>query len=213
MIKKIILGVLFVGLSGFLIFGAVNRTLAKTNDSRTEANGGGRYQSEEIGLAKVSEDENPNGKNQSLNRSLNRPETDPQYGNWINRSENDSEYGNGLGRTDSERTGVPNPQATAGEWAEYEGTVISSDDVMIVVETIDDTQIVIEGRALAFMQEVGYTTMVGNNLLINGFYEDGEFKVATIDDLTTGDSIVIRDENGRPGWAGNGWGGQLDNDN
>ena len=40
MIKKIILGVLFVGLSGFLIFGAVNRTLAKTNDDRKEVNGG-----------------------------------------------------------------------------------------------------------------------------------------------------------------------------
>lgn len=195
MIKKIILGVLFVGLSGFLIFGAVNRTLAKTNDSRPEVNGGGRYQSEEISQAKGAENENPNGRNQSLNRS-------------VNRSETDSQYGNGRGSQDGDRTGVPDPQATAGEWAEYEGNVISVDSSMILVETVDGSEIVIEGRALLFMQDSGFVTSIGNTLLITGFYEDDEYKVATIVDQTTGETIVVRDEGGRPGWAGNGWGGR-----
>ncbi|PKO06284.1 MAG: hypothetical protein CVU41_07570 [Chloroflexi bacterium HGW-Chloroflexi-3] len=185
MIKQIILGVLFVGLSGFLIFGAVNRTLAKTNGVRTEVIGGGRYQSEEIGLAKVSEDENPYGRNQSLNRSLNRSETDPQYGN-------------GGGSQVGDRTGVPDPQATAGEWAEYEGNVISIDSSMILVETDDGSEIVIEGRALVFMQDSGFVTHVGNTLFITGFYEDDEYKVTTIIDHTTGKTIVVRDEGGRP---------------
>jgi hypothetical protein len=199
MIKKIILGVLFVGLGGFLIFGAVNRTLAKTNDVRTEVNWGGRYQSEEIDLAKVAEDENPYGRNQSLNRSLTRSETD-------------SQYGNGGGSRDGDRTGVPDPQATAGEWAEYEGNVISMDSSMILVETEDGDEIVIEGRALLFMQDSGFVTNVGNTLFITGFYEDDEYKVATIIDQTTGETIVVRDEGGRPGWAGNGWGGSGSTD-
>lgn len=199
MIKKIILGVLFTALSGFLIFSAVNRTLAKTNDVRTEVNGGGRYQSQEIGLAKGAEDENPFGRNQSLNRSLNRSETDPQYGN-------------GGGLRDSDRTGVPDPQVTAGVWAEYEGNVISMDSSMILVETDDGDEIVIEGRALLFMQDSGFVTSIGNTLLITGFYEDDEYKVATIVDQTTGESIVVRDEGGRPGWAGNGWGGSTSSD-
>ena len=199
MIKKIILGVLFLGLGGFLIFGAVNRTLAKTNDVRTEVNWGGRYQSEEIDLAKVAEDENPYGRNQSLNRSLTRSETD-------------SQYGNGGGSRDGDRTGVPDPQATAGEWAEYEGNVISMDSSMILVETEDGDEIVIEGRALLFMQDSGFVTNVGNTLFITGFYEDDEYKVATIIDQTTGETIVVRDEGGRPGWAGNGWGGSGSTD-
>jgi hypothetical protein len=199
MIKKIILWVLFVGLGGFLIFGAVNRTLAKTNDVRTEVNWGGRYQSEEIDLAKVAEDENPYGRNQSLNRSLTRSETD-------------SQYGNGGGSRDGDRTGVPDPQATAGEWAEYEGNVISMDSSMILVETEDGDEIVIEGRALLFMQDSGFVTNVGNTLFITGFYEDDEYKVATIIDQTTGETIVVRDEGGRPGWAGNGWGGSGSTD-
>ncbi len=44
MIKKIILGTLFTALIGFLIFGAVNRTIAKSTDIRIETEGGGRYQ-------------------------------------------------------------------------------------------------------------------------------------------------------------------------
>jgi hypothetical protein len=212
MIKKIILGILFVGLSGFLIFGAVNRTLAKTNDVRTNVNGGGRYQSEESGLAKVAEDENPYGRNQSLNRSENRSKTDSQYGNGFNRSENDTEFRNGLGRTDSDRNGVPDPQATAGEWAEYEGNVISMDSSMILVETVEGSEIVIEGRALLFMQDSGFVTSIGNTLSITGFYEDDEYKVATIVDQTTDEAIVVRDDGGRPGWAGNGWGGRNTSD-
>ena len=195
MIKKIILGVLFVGLSGFLIFGAVNRTLAKTINTRSEANGGGRYQNEELSERELVDRGNPIQRNQQINRS----ETDP-------------DYGKGGGLQDGDRTGVPDPQATAGEWAEYEGKVTSIDSSMIFVETEDGSEIVIEGRALVFMQDSGFVTNVGNTLLISGFYEDDEYKVATIIDQTSGETIVVRDESGRPGWAGNGWGGSNGSD-
>ena len=193
MIKKIILGGLFVGLSGFLLFGAVNRTLAKTNDIRTEANGGGKYQNDSLNQSDHENTGTPIQKNQQLNRS-----------------ENDPDYGNGQGRQDGDRIGIPDPQATAGEWAEYVGSVSTSDSSMITVETTDGNEIIIEGRALSFLEEVGFATDSGNTVLITGFYEDGEFKVATIEDQTTGESIVVRDSTGRPGWAGNGWGGQED---
>lgn len=38
----------------------------------------------------------------------------------------------------------------------------------------------------AFIQKVEHTTMAGNNSLIFGFYEDSEYKVATIVDLAFG---------------------------
>lgn len=216
MIKKIILGTLFVGLIGILIFGAVNRTLAKTNDVRSEVNGGGRYQS--------LTEENPLANNLQYpiekNKTLNRSETDSQYGNGrqgsadedglgngYNRTDNRIGTGNGLTKEDGYGNGIPNPQATAGEWAAYTGTVVIADPVMILVETSDGNQIEIEGRAWSYAQEMGFSTAVGNTLQINGFHEDGEYKVATIEDLTSGQTIVTRDENGRPGWAGDGWGG------
>ena len=186
---------MFVGLSGFLIFGAVNRTLAKTNDIRTEANGGGKYQNDSVKQLDHEDTGTPIQKNQQLNRS----ENDLAYGN-----------GNGQGRQDGDRTGIPDPQATAGEWAEYEGKVTSIDSSMILVETEDGFEIVIEGRALVFMQDSGFVTNVGNTLLISGFYEDDEYKVANIVDQTSGETIVVRDASGRPGWAGNGWGGSKE---
>lgn len=216
MIKKIILGTLFVGLIGFLVFGAVNRTLAKSSDLRTEANGGGRYQALNEGNLQGNNQRTPLEKNLQLNRSA----TDSQYGNGRqgatdinglgngnNRTENRVGTGNGLSKDDTDRNGTPDPQATAGEWAAYTGTVVIADPVMIRVETSDGTQIEIEGRAWSYALEMGFTTAVGNTLQINGFHEDGEYKVATIEDLTSGQTIVTRDENGRPGWAGNGWGG------
>jgi hypothetical protein len=86
------------------------------------------------------------------------------------------------------------------------------DSSMILGETEDGDEIVIEGRALLFMQDSGFVTNVGNTLFITGFYEDDEYKVATIIDQTTGETIVVRDEGGRPGWAGNGWGGSGSTD-
>lgn len=195
MIKKILLGVLFAGITGILIFGAVNRTLAKAGDVRTETNGGGRYENIDKNYDDLDNRGNPTLRNQQ-----------------VNRSEPDPAYGNGKGQLDGDRTGVPDPQADAGEWAEYEGKVSSMDESMILVETEDGSEIIIEGRALSFMQDSGFVTIVGNTLMISGFYEDDEYKVATIIDQTTGEIIVVRDESGRPGWAGNGWGGRTSSD-
>ena len=39
---------------------------------------------------------------------------------------------------------------------------------------------------------------------MTGFYEDGEFKAGTVENLTTGETIVLRDEAGRPMWSGQG---------
>ena len=47
MIKKIILAVLLVGFTGVLVWGGVNRTLAKTgNDEGSNGQGEGQYQSQ-----------------------------------------------------------------------------------------------------------------------------------------------------------------------
>jgi len=39
---------------------------------------------------------------------------------------------------------------------------------------------------------------------VTGFYEDGEFKAGTVENLTTGETIVLRDEAGRTMWPGQG---------
>jgi len=49
---------------------------------------------------------------------------------------------------------------------------------------------------------------VGDEIVVRGFHEDGEFKAGTVENVTTGETITLRDASGRPMWAG---GGQLQN--
>ena len=213
MIKKIILGILLVGTVGFLVFGAVNRTLAKTNDSQLLANGsggngnGGRNQS--LAISQTSNEKN--GDPVQLNQQLNRSEVNTSYGNGKNKQLNSADLtttnGNGQNRQGGNQTGVPDPQATVGDLANYEGIVTSFESDLIIIEATDGTEIVIEGRALSYLEEIGFTTNIGTSYAITGFYEDGEYKIITLQDQSTSETFIVRDPSGRPGWAGNGWGG------
>lgn len=53
--------------------------------------------------------------------------------------------------------------------------------------------------------ENGYHVDVGDELRVTGCEHDNEFAVRQIENLTTGEVITLRDEQGRPGWAGRGW--------
>jgi hypothetical protein len=112
----------------------------------------------------------------------------------------------GNGQSAGTGLGIPSPQADAGQWETVQGTVASFESIALVLNRADGSQLLIEGRALAYALEHNFTTSVGNTLVVEGFHEDGEYKPATISDLTTGASIMLRDAGGRPSWAGNGWG-------
>jgi hypothetical protein len=60
------------------------------------------------------------------------------------------------------------------------------------------------GRPWTFAQEQGFTAEAGDRVTLVGFYENGEFEVGQLDNLTTGLSVTIREDSGRPLWAGGG---------
>jgi hypothetical protein len=178
MLKKIGLGILMIMVTGILVFGAVNRTIAKTGDEST----GGAF-------------------------SGGRGQTDLRDESQQERSFALQNEGRGLGVTGSGGGEQVNPQANPEEWATYTGSVVSFDETLLVVKLEDGSQLEVEGRAWAFAQEVEFQTQVGNRLSLQGFFEDGEFKITTLTDLTSGEWVIFRENNGRPSWAGNGWGG------
>jgi len=53
--------------------------------------------------------------------------------------------------------------------------------------------------------ENGYQVNVGDELRVTGVEHDDEFSVRQIENPSTGEVITLRDEQGRPGWAGRGW--------
>lgn len=99
--------------------------------------------------------------------------------------------GAGQGRNETVRTVV---------WETLTGevTVVDSE---ITVKTATGEVVVGMGQS-AYRES--FALQVGDEVAVTGFYEDGEFKAGTVENLTTGETIVLRDETGRPMWAGQG---------
>jgi hypothetical protein len=86
------------------------------------------------------------------------------------------------------------------EWETLTGEVIIVDGE-ITIQTAEGQVLVGMGQS-AYRE--GFALEVGDEITVLGFYEDGEFKAGTVENLTTGETIVLRDETGRPMWAGQG---------
>ncbi|MGD8624288.1 MAG: hypothetical protein PVJ34_07120 [Anaerolineae bacterium] len=112
-------------------------------------------------------------------------------------------YG-GEGNTETPGDGTGTGQAQVDEWLTLAGSVVSVDADELLVQTDDGQQILIDGRARRFLDELGFAAQIGQRLQLTGFYEDGDFEVGTVENLTTGQTVEIRDETGRPLWAGRG---------
>ena len=56
-----------------------------------------------------------------------------------------------------------------------------------------------------YREERSFTISEGDDVVVQGYHEDGEFKAGTVKNLTTGMEIVLRDAaTGRPMWSGYG---------
>lgn len=90
------------------------------------------------------------------------------------------------------------------DWVTLKGQIISISSEALEIKTVTAGSLEIEGRSWRFIRELGYIPVEGNEVVVQGFYENGEFEVSTIQDLTTELIIKIRDEYGRPMWGGGG---------
>ena len=84
--------------------------------------------------------------------------------------------------------------------------MVSVDENTLAVEAANGEVILMENRAWWFVLDQGFVTEPGDQLRLIGFYEDGDFEVGRIDNLSSGATVLVRDENGRPLWAGGGRG-------
>jgi len=157
MLKKVVLGLLVVGLIGILAAGAVTRTLAKTGSEEGYGAGQGHGQG--------------NGSSQ---------------GDIVR---------------DGDQTGTG--QAEVDEWLTLAGAVVSADADVLVVDTASG-EVAVENRGWWYAQEQGFVAQAGDQVVLTGFYENEDFEVGQIDNLTSGQTVTLRDENGRPMWAGRG---------
>jgi hypothetical protein len=193
MVKKIMLGTLLIGLIGILVTGAVIRTRGKT-ELVAEAHGYGYgHDHDEVGEC---------------------AEVEPGQGRGWGNGETGTYATGGSGRGrggygGQGREGAPGinsiGKASVEEWLMLQGSVVSVDSDALVVQTASSgEQVTMENRAWWFAQEQGFSAQVGDQVTLVGFYENGDFEIGQINDATTSQTVLVRDENGQPLWAGRG---------
>ena len=82
------------------------------------------------------------------------------------------------------------------------GTVVQLDGSELVLQTPGGEQIAAGLGKPSYWESLGITLQAGDPVEITGFWEDGEFEVLTLTATATAQTAVLRDESGRPLWAG-----------
>ena len=100
--------------------------------------------------------------------------------------------------------GTGTGQAQVDEWLTLGGIVVAADQDALVVQTAAGEQVVVENRPWSYAQQQGFAAQPGDQVTLVGFYEDDTLEVGQIADATNGQTVQLRDETGRPMWAGRG---------
>ncbi len=123
------------------------------------------------------------------------------YESAINAPMGNAGYGQGAnGRGQGAAGQGSNVVVGTVEWETVTG-IVTVVDSEITVQTAQGEIVVGMGQS-AYRES--FELAVGDQVSVLGFYEDGEFKAGTVENLTTGETITLRDETGRPMWAGRG---------
>ena len=98
-----------------------------------------------------------------------------------------------------------NAECEAHEWLILKGTVVEGTESGgdIVIRSEEGEQVTV-GTGPQWLQSQDFTLLEGDEVTINGFWEDGEFKAGEIIRERDQASITLRDADGHPAWAGNG---------
>jgi len=181
MIKKIILGVVVLGISAVVIYGGVYRTTVRTET-----------------------EEKANRSERNLSTSQRMSEEGNQERQGKNRTSSSDGQQGGKNRSESDHI---TSDEEFKDMVSFTGTVTQVNEDQLVILSEEGNEIVIENRAWWFATDAGFFAGIGDSIASKGFYESvDKFEVSYIENLTKGVELQIREESGRPLWAGNGRG-------
>ena len=215
MVKKIVLGTLFVGLVGLLIFGAVNRTIAKSEgpvarglDRENEIASTVYNEDAEISTSSGNGRGDGKGKANQNEAGENGEYNQEGFGQGKNSQESGSGSGQGRGGQgrNSGRDNSGSDDHADTILLTLDGTVENITPEAVIINTTEGHEVLIEGRAWRYAQEMGYSLQVGQTITVSGFEEDGEFKAVEILGNGSVGAFQFRENGGRPMWAGRGQG-------
>lgn len=182
MFKKIILGVLFAGVTVLLIVGGVYRTAARLEDEDRQAGA---------------------SRSQNLN-VIRQYKNEPEFSNQQGRNESDRNNGgrgseSGQGRNESAAQFEPADEVV------ILGTVIEVTPDFMKVAADDGSEILVENRVWWYAKDAGFSAELNDAVELRGFLDEvGKFEVSWMANLASGSSVSVREQGGRPNWAGSG---------
>ena len=95
-------------------------------------------------------------------------------------------------------------QAEEPAWETVQGRVTDAGHDLLV-ETTSEGEVLVGLGPEFYREEQGFAVSVGDEVVVKGYHEDGEFKAGSVENSTTGTHIVLRDDtSGRPMWSGRG---------
>jgi len=123
---------------------------------------------------------------------------DGSGGRWQNASAESAS-----GRWSRDGYGVRDPQALTEEWITVSGVVQSLDGTVLTLETGAGELIEVTLGQPGYWEAQGVSLAPGDAVVVEGFYEDeASLEARSLTLAATGQTLVLRDESGRPMWAG-----------
>lgn len=122
-------------------------------------------------------------------------------------STNGNGYHGGEEASRGDGTGVPNPQANAGEFSTHSGTVDSVAGNVFTMDPGDGSSMTVQLGNSYYAETVGLALQEGDSVTVTGFWETPDTFTVQAIEVTAGDTpgtFVLREESGRPMWAGGG---------
>jgi hypothetical protein len=118
-------------------------------------------------------------------------------------------YGQSRGRGQGKGSGTgsgntsPAPQNSFQEWVSLEGIVSAYSPPEFILITNDNKTITAEIGNISYAENIGLTINDGDHVTVTGFYDANDaFTVGQITLQSSGMTYMLRDELGRPNWAG-----------
>lgn len=90
----------------------------------------------------------------------------------------------------------------AETWTTVTGTVVALDPDL-VLRTGEGEEVIHLGPEW-YRESAGFSLALGDQVAVTGFYGDHGFEAVSVENLTTGQTLTLRDGAGRPAWAGQG---------
>ena len=217
MIKKTGFITLFVLFAGVLVYGAVNRTVAKSETADrtvTQSQAANDRHSNEGELS--SQSNRGHGSQESFDQQIgqeNQDHSSQGHGNQVQVSPVQVSQGQGnqvqvspVQVSQGQGQGLNQQRETTDiqEQSMISGVVVQAPayGVDMILETAEGEALI--GTGPGYLDEQGFVILLGDSVGVTGFWEDEEFKAVEITLLDSGKSIILRDEMGRPMWSGAG---------